>query len=132
MGVKAKPPVSFDWEEVTADSSPVTYILQVATDDDFAADSIVLKKEGLTKSEYTVTEAEAIDLIGQETPYYWRVRAVDAAENEGEWTGAGEFYITQPLGFPTWAIYTLLGLGGLALFGVGYWMGRRTAYYYVL
>ncbi len=132
MGDKVKPPVLFDWEEVTADSPPATYVLQVAIDDDFTADSIVLNKEELTKTEYTVTEAEAIDLVGQETLYYWRVRAVDAAENEGAWTGAGQFYVTTPFGMPDWAIYTLLGLGGLVLFGVGYWMGRRTAYYYVL
>jgi len=130
MGVQLKPPLSFDWKEVTADSPPVTYTLQIATDDDFTTDSMVLEKEGLTKSEYTVTEAETVELVGQEALYYWRVRAVDAAASEGAWTGAGQFYVTPPFSFPNWAIYTLLGLGGLVLFAIGYWMGRRTAYYY--
>jgi hypothetical protein len=84
----------------------------------------------LTKSEYTATEAESIALASREDVYYWRIRAIDAADNEGEWTGAGEFYVSKPFSFPTWALYTLLGLGALVLFGVGYWMGRRTAYYY--
>ncbi|GAH07324.1 unnamed protein product, partial [marine sediment metagenome] len=38
-----KPPISFDWKGVTADSPPVTYIFQIATDNDFTADSIVLE-----------------------------------------------------------------------------------------
>jgi len=130
MGVKAETPVIFDWEDVAADAEPVSYNLQVATDDDFAEDTIVLKKTSLTKSEYTATEAESIALAGREDVYYWRVRAIDAADNEGEWTGAGEFYVSKPFSFPAWALYTLLGLGALVLFGVGYWMGRRTAYYY--
>jgi hypothetical protein len=130
MGVKLKTPLIFDWAEVTADNPPVTYALQVATDEDFAADSIVLEKKGLTKSEYTLTQAEMAGLVGQEAAYYWRVRAVDSTGNEGDWTGAGEFYITPPFGIPNWALYTLLGLGGLVLFAIGYWMGRRAAYYY--
>lgn len=130
MGVKTKMPISFDWQDVTADSPPVTYTLQVATDNKFTVSSILLQKTGLTKSEYTVTEDEAVRLIGQETPYHWRVRAIDAASNEGDWTGAGEFYVSTSFSLPSWVIYTLLGLGGLVLFGIGYWMGRRTAYYY--
>ena len=130
MGVETKLPVSFDWRDVTADSPPVTYTLQIATGKDFSASSIVLEKKGLTKSEYTVTEGEAIELIGQEAPYYWRIRAIDAASSEGDWTGAGEFYVSTSFSLPSWVIYTLLGLGGLVLFGIGYWMGRRTAYYY--
>lgn len=130
MGVELKPPISFDWKGVTADSPPVTYILQIATDNDFTADSIVLEKEELTKSEYTLTEMETMELVGREAAYHWRVRAVDSASNEGEWTGSGQFYVDQPFALPNWAIYTLLGLGGLVLFAIGYWMGRRTAYYY--
>jgi hypothetical protein len=130
MGVKVKSPLTFDWEEVTADNPPVTYDLQVATDSDFATDSIVLERDKLTKSEYILTQAEMAGLVGQETAYYWRIRAVDSTGNEGNWTGAGEFYVTPPFGIPNWALYTLLGLGGLVLFAIGYWMGRRTAYYY--
>jgi len=130
MGVKVKTPVSFDWENVDVAAEPATYSLQVATDEDFDKADIVLEKTGLTESEYETTEAESIALAGREGAYYWRVRAVDDAENEGEWTGAGEFYVSKPFSFPKWALYTLMGLGALVLFAVGYWMGRRTAYYY--
>ena len=130
MGVKAKTPVIFDWESVTAEASPVSYALQVATDKDFDEGPIVLEKTELVASEYATSESESLELAERETVYYWRIRAIDADENEGEWTGAGEFYVSKSFSFPKWALYTLLGLGGLVLFAVGYLMGRRTAYYY--
>ena len=129
MRVKAEQPVHFDWEGVTDDSPPVTYSLQIATSKDFAALSIVLEKTGLTESEYTVTEAERLKPASEEKPYYWRIRAIDGASNEGEWAGAGEFYVGFALAMPQWALYALFGLGGLFLFIIGIWVGRRTAYY---
>lgn len=129
MEAEVKSPISFDWKDVTDDSPPVIYTLQIATSKDFSAASLVLEKKELAKSEYTVTEDEEQKLVGQETPYYWRIRAIDGASNEGEWTGAGEFYIASSFALPTWALYTLIGLGGLSLFALGYWLGRRTAYY---
>ena len=130
MGVTVKPPITFDWKDVTDDSPPVTYTLQIATDDDFDAKDIVLEKTELTDSEYILTELEELELGGLQTSYYWRVRATDAASNEGEWTGVGEFYAPTPFALPSWAIYTMIGVGGLLLFAIGYWLGRRTAFYY--
>ncbi len=130
LGAKVKPPVAFDWKNVIDESVPITYCLQIATSRDFSSDSIVVEKEGLQTSVYTVTEAEQAKLVGQADPYYWRVRAVDGAANEGEWSGTGEFYIPAPFSLPNWALYTLIGLGAVVLFVVGYWLGRRTAYYY--
>ncbi|MBA7599612.1 hypothetical protein ES703_06648 [subsurface metagenome] len=129
LGVSVKPPISFDWKDVDDESTPVTYTLQVATSTDFSAASIVLEKEELTESEYTVTEGEESMLVAQETPYFWRIRAIDAASNEGDWTGPGTFYIAEAFGLPDWLLYVLIGLGGLLLFIVGYLLGRRTAYY---
>lgn len=134
MGTKPKQPVRFDWADVTDDSSPVTYTLQIATSKDFSTNAMVLEKKGLTKSEYTLTEAEKLEARTKEEPYYWRIRAVDAASNESPWTGAGEFYAGAPsiigaAGMPTWVMYTLIGLGGVLLVIIGFWLGRRTAYY---
>jgi hypothetical protein len=130
MGDKLKSPMSFDWEKVTDGSLPVTYVLQIAPDEDFTADSMVLEKTGLAESDYVLTEEEELELEGKETPYYWRIRAIDAASNEGKWTGAGEFYVSAPFALPNWALYTLLGIGAVIIFAVGYWLGRRTAFYY--
>lgn len=129
MGVEVESPVAFDWKNVIDESVPVTYSLQIATSRDFSSSSIVVEKEGLQTSVYTVTEKEQEKLVGQSDPYYWRVRAVDGAANVGEWSGTGEFYVSPPFSLPSWAIYTLIGLGALVLFAVGYWLGRKNAYY---
>lgn len=130
-GARVKSPVSFDWEDVADNSSsPVTYNLQVATDEDFTESSIVLEKTGLAYSEYTLNEAEELDLAGQEEPYYWRIQAVDIASNASDWTDGGEVYISPPFSFPKWLTYTLLAIGAVVIFILGYWLGRRTAFMY--
>ena len=125
----------FDWcgdatdltKEVTDDSLPVTYTLQIASDASFSV--IVLEKEGLTTSEYTLTEAEEklVSASSEKAPYYWRVKAIDAASNETAWTGTGTFYVG--FAWPDWIIYLWFGLGILAAGVLGFWLGRRTTYY---
>jgi hypothetical protein len=134
MEGKVKSEAYFDWEDATADidgtseqSLPVTYDLQVATDENFT--NKVINKTGLTTSEYTLTEAEALESTSKETPYYyWRVRAVDAASNASPWTGTGIFTTGFSFSFPGlsgWLLYVLIGVGALVLFFVGLLVGRR-------
>ena len=130
-GDKVKSPVLFDWEDVISSSTnPVTYMLQIATSEDFTVGSIVLEKSGIEISEYILSEAEETELAGREEPYYWRVQAVDLASNESGWTDAMEVYISPPFSFPKWLLYTLLAVGAVVIFVVGYWLGRRTAFMY--
>jgi len=129
MDSKAGAAAHFDWEDVTDPSLPITYTLQIATDDQFTTASIVLEKTGITESEYTLTSEEKLPSVEKEAPYYWRVRAIDGASNESEWTGTGSFYVGFIFDMPTWLIYTLFGLGALLLGVFGFWLGRRTAYY---
>ena len=119
----------FDWEEVT-DPSGVTYTLQIASDEDFT--SIVLEKKDLTNSEYTLTEEEKLEPGDKKAIYYWRVKAIDGASNESGWTTPGSFLVGFAFAFdmPNWALYLLIGLGGLGLFFSGFWLGKRTAYDY--
>ncbi|MBA7584254.1 hypothetical protein ES708_26207 [subsurface metagenome] len=131
MGIKAESPVYFDWDDVTDDSLPVTYTLQVATDEDFTSSSIVLEKTGLTRSEYTVPEAGKLESTKKEAPYYWRVKATDGASNDGDWSGVGSFYVGGfSFAMADWLIYTLCGVGALLLGIVGFWIGRRSSYSY--
>jgi hypothetical protein len=129
QGAKLESEDFFDWEDVTDPSEPVTYSLQIASDANFAG--IVLEKPGLTTSAYTLTvpERELMKPSTEEAPYYWRVRAIDAASNASDWTGAGSFYVGSTFSFIGWPLYTVLGLGGLILLALGFWLGRRTAYY---
>jgi hypothetical protein len=113
----------FDWEDVT-DPSGVSYTLQVATDANFA--NIVLEGEGLPRSEYAMGEGEKLASTKADAPYYWRVRAVDGASNEGDWSPSGLFYV----GFPwlsdwVWYVFGILGVLLLAIV-VFRWRGRRS------
>ncbi len=78
LGVIGKTVVSFDWEEVT-DPSGISYTLEVSPTGDFSG--VVLRRDGLTASEYTLSKKEALS----RGKYYWRVKAVDGAGNESEW-----------------------------------------------
>jgi len=126
MGVKAEQPVLFDWEDVT-DPSGVTYTFQIATDADFSL--LVLEKEGLTSSQYTLTEAEKLASTKKEAPYYWRVKAIDDASNESEWSGTGTFYVGG-FAFPGGSIHLWWGLGAGGAGALGYFLGKRKSYYY--
>ncbi len=83
-----------DWQDVTDPSLPVAYSLQVATEKNFS--SLVLEKEGLNDSEYTLTEDEQLAAVKKYAPYYWRVKATDSANNEGEWSDPWSFYVSAP------------------------------------
>ncbi len=127
-GIKAEAEAAFDWEDVTDDSLPVTYTLQIASDADFT--TIVLEKTALTSSEYTITEEEKLESAGKKEPYYWQVKATDGASNESQWSEARSFYTGfQWPGFIGWPLYLVIVVGGLLLFIFGFWVGRRTAYY---
>jgi len=114
----------FDWESVT-DPSGITYILQIGSDADFT--TIVLEKEDLPDSEYTITEQERLQSTERQTPYYWRVRAVDGALNKSQWTPPGPFYVGFSwTSIPGWVRYTFYGLGVLLLAVLFFVVRRRT------
>ena len=122
---KAKAEAYFDWDDVT-DPSGVTYTLQIASDADFT--TIMLEKEALTNSEYTLTKEEKLASTQKEAPYYWRVKAVDGASNESAWSTLRSFSVGFSLDLPDGAKYALMGVGALLIGLFGFWVGRRTAY----
>jgi hypothetical protein len=124
-GTKAKAQATFDWAAVT-DLSGVTYTLQIATDAEFTQESIVVEKTGLTQSEYTLTKDEKLESVSQETPYYWRVKAIDGASNGSAWSDAWPFYVGSILSQQT-LIYIIIGIGAVILILLGYWLGQRRA-----
>jgi len=120
---KSNSQATFTWQPVS-DPSGVTYTFQIATDANFA--HVILDKPDLTSPEYTLIETEKLESVGKDTPYYWRVKAIDEASNESAWSTPNSFYV----GFimPTWGTYALFGFGALLLGVLGFWLGRRTAY----
>jgi len=126
MGAKVQPPISFDWTDVTDDSQPVIYSLQIATSKDFSTASILLEKRELSTSAYTLTAEDMTKLDVGKPPYHWRVRAVDGASNEGYWTYGGTF---QPAtAFPSWAVYAIIALGVLFLIGIGILLSMKIGF----
>ncbi len=126
MDDSLKAPIYFDWQDVTDDSIPVTYTFQIARSFDFSDTSIVLEKQGLTKTEYSLTEEERIRRSIGEGAYYWRVRAIDSASNEGKWASPRIFYVATAI-MPGWAIYTIAILGGILLLALGYLIHMKTS-----
>jgi len=118
MGAEVSSPFYFIWSDVSDESAPVHYVFQISNTDEFSASTVILEKRELTTSELVLTAAEVQKLSGGSSPYYWRVRAVDAASNEGRWTYPGTFNIHAS--FPAWATIILAILGALFLFGLGY------------
>jgi hypothetical protein len=84
----------FDWQDVTDLSQPVVYRLQVASDQNFS--TIVLDKSNLPYSEYSLAFSEALPAVATGMPYYWRVKARDAASNESEWSESWSFNVNPP------------------------------------
>ena len=126
VGTKAKGETVFDWQDVTDDSG-VIYILQIGLASDFSV--LVMPEKEVTTSGYTLTEVEKLASVSKDTPYYWRVKAIDGASNEGDWSSTGTFYVGFSLDFDEWVWYVLGGVGGLLLLALGFWLGRRSVTY---
>jgi len=123
---KAASETSFEWNpvsDVSPASSPVTYDLQVAADAYFT--NILVEKTGLTTPTYTLLEEERLESTSKEEPYYWRVRAVDAASNASDWCYASTFYVGFTFEFTGWVVYVTMALIAVAFFFLGLWLGRR-------
>ena len=123
--VKPQQPVTFNWGSVV-DESGVTYDFQLASDASFSPGTIILDQTGLTNTTLTLPADQELPPAGGKTPYVWRVRAVDGADNVSAWSTANTFSI----GFvwPPWIIHVWYGLGILAALILGLWLGRRMAY----
>ncbi len=125
-GDKLQAPITFYWTGVTDDSQPVTYDLQIANGKIFTGDSIIIEKKGLTKTEYTITRADQLKLVRTKAPYYWRVKAVDGASNEGDWASQDMFYV--PPAFPGWAWFAIIACGLIIIFALGYLLWRTNLF----
>ena len=117
--------IFFDWQDASSLNPPVTYNFQIGTDLGFS--SVVLERIGLTISEYILTEEDKLPKTRQDIPYFWRIQAVDNDQNEGDWSTPRSFYYQSGFTFPSWAIYTLIGIAAVLVGYLAYWVGRRAA-----
>jgi hypothetical protein len=127
LDAKADSKTEFDWTDVSDASMPMTYELQVSINSQFTVESILVSKIALTTSTYTLTEEEELESVSEEAPYYWRVRAKDAASNQSVWSSGTRFTVGGGFSMPGWLTYTLIALGAIFIFFLGLWLGRRSA-----
>jgi hypothetical protein len=129
---KSAQPVVFNWKDVD-DVSGVTYALEISDDERF--ENIVFKEDGLTEPEFAMPE-DKLEPATLDNPYYWRVKAIDLASNESDWSDTRTFslgfILTLPNGEPVWSISAWWVYGGalaiLAALILAFWVGRRTVY----
>jgi len=118
----------FEWEaveDVSPASNPVTYDLQVSIDDTFSEASLVVNQTGLAEATYTLLDEEELESTDEEAPYYWRVRAVDAASNASAWSSPSTFTIGFSFEFTGWVVWVTMVVVAIAFFFIGLWIGRR-------
>jgi hypothetical protein len=101
-GARQGPRPTFIWSGVS-DPSGVGYTLQIAPDGSFV--TLLLEKRGLTQTEYTLAGEEALHATDSDAPYYWRVMAIDGAENQSNWAGPRSFYVRY---LPLWALIVII------------------------
>jgi hypothetical protein len=128
-GSKAKAQAFFDWEDVT-DPSGISYTLQIAASENFT--DVLLERTELSESEYTLTEEEKLETTSNEAPYYWRVRAVDGAENASDWSTVIAFYVGSAFfSFSgDWKLYAVIGLAVVVLILIIALLRRKPASYH--
>ena len=98
------------WEEVEDDSG-VRYTLQIAHDRNF--DDKILDLKDLDDPRHPLTEEEKLP----RGDYFWRVKAVDKASNESEWS---DVYEMKSGLMPIWLLAMLVALGLVATGGGAY------------
>ena len=123
-GSQKRGDVLFNWTNVS-DPGGVTYTLEVSRDSDF--NHLVIYKEGLDTSEYQLAEMEELSPTtgSPPSPYYWRVRAVDSAQNQSSWSIINTFYVGGFLQLRGWLLYTIMGIAGILLIASGIFIGMR-------
>ncbi|MBA7504698.1 hypothetical protein ES706_03352 [subsurface metagenome] len=131
VGFVGKVAPTFEWSNVTDASGIASYELQISTDSiNFTAPvvSLSIPSENVTSLDDTISYSLPGDYALSGGTYYWRLRAVDAAANEGHWTIIQSFHTGR---LPLWGLIAIIGL---AVVGVGvlvyFFVIRPRRYYY--
>jgi len=131
VGFVGKVAPTFEWSNVTDQSGIASYKLQISTNStNFTAPvvSLSIPSENVTALDDTITYSLPKDYALSSGTYYWKVRAVDAAANEGHWTTVQSFHTGR---LPLWGLIAIIGLAAVGV-GVLVWFFviRPRRYYY--
>ena len=128
MGFTGKVTPTFQWRAVNDTSGISHYCLQIAKNEIFTDPFLSVGNIAAKPGEPTVSyELAKGDALGQGT-YYWRVKAVDKASNEGEWS---DTYSLRAGKLPLWAFIGIIIVGvGVVGFLVYYFIIRKREAFY--
>jgi hypothetical protein len=110
VGFVGKVAPTFKWSNVTDPSGIASYDLQISTNGtDFTAPvvSLSIDSENVTSVDDTIAYALPKEYALSSGTYYWKLRAIDDAGNEGGWTAVQSFYTGH---LPSWAFIVIIGL----------------------
>jgi hypothetical protein len=132
VGFVGKVTPTFEWSKVTDASGITSYELQISTNStDFTAPvvSLSIPSENVTALDDTITYSLPKDYALSGGTYYWRLRAVDAAANGGQWTIVQSFHAGGRL--PLWGLIAIIALVGVLVgFLVYFYVIRPRRSYY--
>ena len=132
VGFVGKVTPTFKWSNVTDPSGIASYDLQISTNStDFTAPivSLSIASENVTSLDGTIAYALPKEYALSSGTYYWKLRAIDGAGNEGGWTAVQAFYTGH---LPSWAFIVIIGLVVVGIGALVYFFvikPRRSFYY---
>jgi len=124
---------TFQWQVVIDDSGIGHYTLEIASDEVFTAEAMLFTHD-IIETEWTLDTASntaSYTLPGENAlasgTYYWRLQAVDKAQNDSGWAVAQSFHSGL---LPLWAFITAIALAAVLIGALVYLLVvRRRGYY---
>ena len=118
---------TFTWSNVADPSGIVSYDLEIYGGDNPAVSISVPIEDVSFQGDIVAYTLPGKYALSPGT-YHWKVRAIDGAENEGNWAEVQSFHAGV---LPQWAMITItVGLLLVIILGVGIFIRRRMGYYY--
>ena len=121
IGFMGKQTPTLVWSAVT-DPSGVSYSLQLSYDASFST-LVIPELSGLTQESYTIVARQALPY----GTYYWRVKAIDSAQNDSGWSTAYSFHSSL---LPMWAFIAIIVLVVVLIGVLVYLLAIRRRRYY--
>jgi hypothetical protein len=130
VGFVGKVTPTFKWSNVTDPSGIASYELQISTNStNFTAPivSLSIASENVTSLDDTIAYALPKEHALSAGGYYWELRAIDGAGNEGNWTAVQSFHAGR---LPLWAFIAIIALIAVGIGALAYFFVIRRRRYY--
>ena len=110
VGFIGKQALTFQW--TVTEFSGVSYKLQITSDPSFV-NLTIPEVSGLTETSYTLPQGQGLPY----GTYYWRVKAIDSAQNDSGWTAPHSFQVGL---MPLWTFIVMVVVIGILVAALVY------------